>query len=142
MYGLSPVVGWLTDRIGVLAVLATGGVLLVSAAEIAATGAPNDRAQIFAGLFLLGLGWSFALVSGSSLVATGVDPERRVAAQGFTDLAMSALGAFAGIGAGLVLSIQSFGALSHLGAGASVVVVAADLFGHVARRAIPPVPAG
>ena len=137
MYGLSPVVGWMTDRMGALRTIAIGGCILVGAAELAAASSPHEHAQIFAALFLLGLGWNCALVAGSSLVATWVDPDRRVAAQGFTDLTMNALGASAGVIAGLVLGLQSFGALSHLGAIASLVVIGAAILGSRARGARP-----
>jgi MFS family permease len=63
---------------------------------------------MFAGLFLLGLGWSFALISGSALLTESMPVSSRVAAQGFADLAMGSLGAVAAFSSGLVKASAGF----------------------------------
>ena len=63
MYALSPVAGWLADRFGRVAVIVLGQMLLVVA--VAVSGGVPGNAALGTGLFLLGLGWSCALVPGS-----------------------------------------------------------------------------
>lgn len=116
MYALAPVMGWLSDRLGPLAVLVGGlGVLVVAAVAAAASGA--STVVVTTGLVLLGLGWSAATVAGSSIIAAAVPGDGRVAIQGLSDALMSAAGAGGGALAGLVLAAAGYGGLG-LGAGA------------------------
>ena len=66
MYALSPVFGCLADRRGRIPVLAGGAAVLAVAFLVEGTAGPDDVARLSFGLFLLGLGWSAALVSGSA----------------------------------------------------------------------------
>lgn len=72
MYALSPVVGYLTDRLGRRQVIAIGGLILVSSAIISGTAPANNEIQLGIGLFLLGLGWSCTLIAGSTLLSETV----------------------------------------------------------------------
>ena len=58
--------------------------------------------QIFAGLFLLGLGWSFATVAASTMIADHAPLEARTDVQGAADLVMGLTAAAAGGLAGVV----------------------------------------
>ncbi|GAB3688383.1 MFS transporter [Nocardiopsis oceani] len=111
MYALSPVVGWLADRLGRVSVLLAGQVVLLLATAISGTAGHNE-ALVTTGLILLGLGWSFGLVSGSALLAESLTAEARPRAQGFSDLAMNLGGAAAGALSGVVLSTAGFGGLN------------------------------
>ncbi|WP_236567762.1 MULTISPECIES: MFS transporter [unclassified Nocardiopsis] len=111
MYALSPVVGWLTDRLGRVPVLLGGQVILLCAAGVAGT-AGHDGTQVTVGLVLLGLGWSFGLVSGTALLAESLPAGVRPRAQGVSDLVMNLGGAAAGALSGLVLAQAGFGGLN------------------------------
>lgn len=111
MYGLSPVVGWLTDRFGRIPLLLTGQVILLVAAVVSGT-AGHDEALVTTGLVLLGLGWSFGLVSGTALLAESLSADVRPRVQGVSDLSMNLGGAAAGALSGLVLSLAGFGGLN------------------------------
>ena len=113
MYGLSPVVGWLTDRIGPHPVIAVGGVMLLVGSEFASHTDPEHSAGVFTGLFLIGVGWSFGLVASSALIAAEFDGPERVRVQGLADLTMTASGGLAGLGSGLIVSFTDFRTLSH-----------------------------
>jgi MFS family permease len=89
MYALSPVFGCLADRRGRIPVLAGGAAVLTVAFLVAGTAGPHDVARLSCGLFLLGLGWSAALVSGSALLVDAVPPADRLGVQGRADLAVS-----------------------------------------------------
>nr|WP_083678435.1 MFS transporter [Nocardiopsis sp. CNR-923] len=111
MYALSPLVGWLTDRLGRVPVLLAGQGVLLAAVAIAGT-AGDDEARVTLGLVLLGLGWSFGLVSGSTLLAESVSDEARPRVQGLSDLLMNLGGASAGAVSGVVLTQAGFGGLN------------------------------
>lgn len=109
MYALSPVFGWLTDRIGARTTAIVGaGILLL--AIIANLALPSDLAPV--GLALLGLGWSAGTVAGSTLVASAVEPPLRPALQGRSDLVMGLSGAAAGAAAGPVLGVVGYAGLN------------------------------
>lgn len=64
------------------------------------------------GLFLLGLGWSFALVAGSAMLGDSVDPAVRPAVQGTAETAMNVVSAVAAGVSGPILSAIGFGGLN------------------------------
>lgn len=121
MYALSPVFGWLADRVGRVAVLALAGGLLLAAGVLCALARSTDTALLGAGLGLLGLGWSAGLVAGSALLSESVEQPVRAGVQGLADVAMNLSGAVGGIAAGLVVAGASF---AVLGVAAAVLVVA------------------
>ena len=116
MYALSPVMGWLSDRYGRYAVIRLGVLLLLLSALVAGTAAANDAISLGIGLFLLGLGWSATIVSGSTLLAESLDPADRPAAQGASDLMMNGSGALGGVVAGIIIATSSYGVLCAVAA--------------------------
>ena len=124
MFALSPVFGWLTDRIGRRAVIALGIALLVAACAAAGT-AGQSPPRLAAGLLLLGLGWSATLVAGSTLLSDAIPVEGRAAAQGFADLVMGLAGATAGALSGVVVGSWGYPVLALLAAIATVPLMAA-----------------
>ena len=133
MYALSPVVGWLADRLGHARVLYAGGVLLLAAAVVVAGAPGEDSARLTVGLVLLGLGWSCGLVAGSALLVDATPGPSRTAVQGLSDLAMNTGGAVGGILAGAIIGFSSYGALAW--GAAALVVVCAVVAAPLARRA-------
>ncbi|MET4097853.1 MFS family permease [Agrococcus sp. UYP10] len=109
MYALSPVFGWLTDRVGPRATTLLGAAILLSSV-IANLLLGPDLAPV--GLALLGLGWSAATVAGSTIVAGAVVPALRPALQGRSDLVMGLAGAAAGAAAGPLLGLAGYGGLN------------------------------
>ncbi|MEU2163641.1 MFS transporter [Streptomyces chengbuensis] len=115
MYAFSPVMGMLSDRFGRLSVIGLAVALLSVAALLAGTaGASHGRTA--AGLFLLGLGWSAGLVSGSALLTDSVPGPARAAAQGLSDLTMNASAGIGGVMAGLIVAQGGYGLLNLIGA--------------------------
>jgi len=108
MYALSPVMGWLADRLGRIPTIGIGLAILASAMTVAAL-APDDAHGLTAtALGLLGLGWSACLVAGSTLLSRSVPAEIRTSAQGLSDLTMGVLASIAGTAAGPVLAGLGF----------------------------------
>ncbi|MEU0370247.1 MFS transporter [Streptomyces sp. NPDC006283] len=115
MYAFSPVMGWLSDRVGRLAVIGLAAGLLCAAALLAGTAGPS-HGQTAVGLFLLGLGWSAGLVSGSTLLTESVPQPARAAVQGLSDLTMNTAAGLGGAAAGLVVAQAGYGWLNVIGA--------------------------
>nr|BFE81414.1 hypothetical protein GCM10020093_040150 [Planobispora longispora] len=131
MYVLSPVVGWLADRIGRVRVLVLGMALLLVSAVLAGTAGEHGVAQVTAGLTLLGLGWSCGLVAGSAMLTEAVPLERRPAVQGLSDLVMNTCGATGTVIAGVIVETLSYGTL---GAAVAVMVTVTGAWLALGRR--------
>lgn len=112
MFAFSPVVGMLADRLGRAPVLAAGGVILLVALLLCAWAPEGSSWQIFAGLFLLGLGWSCATVSSSTMIADHAPLDARTDVQGAADLVMGVTAAAAGGLAGLIVDQAGYPALA------------------------------
>ncbi|WP_433460787.1 MFS transporter [Micromonospora sp. CA-248212] len=132
MYAFSPVVGWLTDRLGRRAVILGGVGLLLAACAVAGT-AGHHTPRLSVGLVLLGLGWSGTMVAGSTLLSESVSADVRPSVQGFSDLIMGLAGAGAAVLSGFVMQVAGYPVLTLLAAVATVPLVA---------LALRPVPTG
>jgi MFS family permease len=115
MFAFSPVVGWLTDRLGRRPVIFTGIALLLSACALAG-GAGHDPARLAAGLMVLGLGWSATMVAGSTLLSDSIPVDLRASAQGLSDLVMGLAGAMAGAISGVIVAAWGYSTLTLLAA--------------------------
>jgi len=113
MYFLAPIIGWLADRVGPRPLIAVGGLVLFVGAEMASHTSAEDSLGVFIGLFLVGLGWSFGLIAGSSLLTASFPASERAQVQGASDLVMSGSGALAALSAGIVYETGSYHDLSH-----------------------------
>ena len=115
MFAFAPVFGWLADRLGRRPVIVLGIALLLAACAVAGT-AGHDSPRLTAGMLLLGLGWSAAMVAGSTLLSEAVAAEWRPSAQGLSDLTMGLAGAAAGALSGVVVENLGYGILTVLAA--------------------------
>jgi MFS family permease len=134
MYAASPVMGWLTDRVGRVRTVGIGVGILLASLIAAATSPMSPGAtdamdaathvadygarpiQVGIALTLLGLGWSCCVVAGSTLLSESVPGEVRIPAQGTSDLVMGIAAAVAGALAGPVLAAAGYAKLSLLAA--------------------------
>ncbi|MEV7564335.1 MFS transporter [Streptomyces tanashiensis] len=115
MYAFSPLMGWLSDRLGRLSVIGLAVGLIGAAALVAGTaGASHGRTAL--GLFVLGLGWSAGLVSGSALLTDSVPQAARAAVQGLSDFVMNTAAGVGGLAAGLIVSQAGYGPLNAIAA--------------------------
>jgi MFS family permease len=131
MFAFSPLVGWAADRLGRPAVLVTGGVVLLVSLALCGLSPQGTSWQIFAGLFLLGLGWSCATVAASTVIADRTPIDARTDVQGTSDMAMALTAAGGGALAGVIVGELGYPALATFAALLAVAVVVA---GAVTRR--------
>ncbi len=134
MYAFSPLVGKLDDAIGGRRTALAGAATLLLACLITAQAPPGWSAALTAGLFLLGVGWSLTLVSGSTMLTAGVPAAERPGVQGAADLVMGLCGALGGGLSGIVLGTLGYPWLSVLGALVATVLAAVIV---LPRRADP-----
>ena len=133
MFALSPLMGWLTDRAGRLETIMIGFMLLIAAVAVAGLGESSTGA-VAVGLVLLGMGWSAATISGSTLLAESVGREARVAVQGVSDMLMGAAGAVGGAASGLVLGYAGYLGLNLLGGLVGAAFLGAAVVTRTSRR--------
>jgi MFS family permease len=134
MFAVSPVFGWLSDKIGAIPTILIGQATFVLSLVCVALGA-NDTNLVTVGLILLGLGWSASTVAGSALVAQVVTGSARTRVQGRTDLVMNISGAGGGAMAGPVLALIGYAGLAWVALVLVAAVVAAVLL--VTRTGTP-----
>src|SRR5690606_3361030 len=87
-----------------------------AASGLLAAVAPSDSMVVLTiALGLLGLGWNFGLVGGTTLVSDAVPLARRARTQGGIDLGVALAGAAGGLGSGMVVAGTSYAVLSLAG---------------------------
>jgi MFS family permease len=114
MFAFSILSGRLADRIGRGPVIMSGAIILILACFVA----PLSPAfgPITFGLFLLGLGWNFCFVGGSSLLADQLSPNERARTQGFNDLLMGLVAASGSFVSGHVFAAVGYGTMGVISA--------------------------
>jgi predicted MFS family arabinose efflux permease len=137
MFAFAPLVGWLADRGGRPRVLGAGGFLLLMSLGLCSESPEGSSWQIFGGLFLLGLGWSFATVASSTLIADHAPLDARTDVQGASDLVMGLTAATAGGLAGLVVGLWGYATLAVLAIALVLVVLLAALGSARQQRVLP-----
>jgi MFS family permease len=113
MFGLSAVTGYLIDRFGRVAMLLAGAVILIASALLAPL---STNVTILAiALFLLGLGWNFGYVAGSTLLADALQGRERTRVQGVSDALVFLMAGFGSLAAGPLFANGGFAAVSTAG---------------------------
>lgn len=133
MYALSPVMGWLADRLGTVQTL-VGGLVVVTVSVVFTGVSGGSTMVVTIGLILLGLGWSATTVAGSSIIAATVPGVERVSVQGLSDSLMSLAGAGGGAVAGVALATVGYPGLSL--AGGLLTIAGIATFGLVSRQGV------
>jgi MFS family permease len=102
MFAPSFVSGPLIKRVGALPVMFTGALLNFAAIGIALSGVAV--AQFWWSLVILGVGWNFLYISGTTLLTETYRPEERARAQGTNEQAIFTMMAISSISSGLTVT--------------------------------------
>ena len=113
MYIPSLFTGALIGRYGLARVM-LAGVLLMAACSLVAI-VDRHFVHYWAGLVLLGVGWNFLFVGGTTLLTRTYRPAERFKAQGVNDLAVFGFQALASLSEGTVIFRAGWEALNGLG---------------------------
>jgi MFS family permease len=115
MFGFSVVTGRVADVLGRAAAIRIGAGLLIGACLVATEA--HDVFGLALALFLLGLGWNFCFVSGSSLLTDVLRPAERARVQGSNDLLVGLTGAAASLGSGQLFARLGYASMAWIGVG-------------------------
>jgi MFS family permease len=139
MFLPSPLSGWLVDRFGPRAIATASALTLLVAGLLAAAAPSASVITLGLALVLLGLGWNFGLVSGSTVITDAVPLAFRARTQGTVDLVVAVAGACGGVGSGLLVSATSYRTLALLGGLVALAVMPFAALGRprAAREAEP-----
>lgn len=123
MYLPSLVTGILVDKIGRTAMAIAAGATLLLAGVIAATAPTDSIPVLIIALTLLGIGWNFGLISGTTLIVDATNPYTRAKTQGSVDVLIALVGASGGALSGMVLAHSSYTTLSLTGGFLSLLLI-------------------
>jgi len=119
MYAPSIISGWLLDKWG------RGRMILIGACTLflACITAPisPDVVPLGVALFLLGLGWNFCFVGGSTLLADQLSPLERSRTQGANDLMVGLASSFISLSSGVIFNATSYTAMAIVAASLSLI---------------------
>lgn len=107
MFALSPLTGRLLDRHGPQPIMLGGLLTLVTATSLLAAGSSETLPRT-AALFLLGYGWNLCFVGGSGRLASGLEPEQRMRAEGTVDAGVWTAAGVASMASTAVLSAGGY----------------------------------
>jgi MFS family permease len=130
MFAFAPLVGWFTDQLGRPRMIVLGELVQLAAVALAGVSPKGSSWQVFAGLFLLGVGWSFVTIAGATLLTDRTPLASRTDVQGASDLLMGLSAGAAGGVSGLVVGTLGYGSLNALAAVLAAVALGAGLSAH------------
>jgi MFS family permease len=114
MFAPSVFSGWLLDKIG------RGRMILIGACTLflACVTAPlsPDVLPLIISLFLLGVGWNFCFVGGSTLLADQLSPVERSRTQGANDLLVGLASAAISLSSGFIFNATSYTVMTIIAA--------------------------
>lgn len=138
MFALSNVTGKLVQKYGAYLMIAAGGAVLAAASVLA----PIAESAWLLGvaLFLLGLGWNFGFVAGSSLLAASFTGPEKGQAQGAAETLVAAASAIGSLAIGPSFQWGGYLAVSMIGLAATMCMLGVLFWQR--RAAATPAPAG
>ena len=133
MYAFSVVSGRFADTWGRGPLIGVGAVVLVVACLLATLS--TDVTPLAVALFLLGLGWNFCYVGGSTLLSDCLSQRERARIQSVNDFVLTSLAGTGSAVSGVVFSSLGYAMMGYISAGVSLGLVV------LSRRVRPMQPA-
>lgn len=106
MFAPSFVTGIIIARFGAVNVIMVGMVMLAVAAGIAMSGI--EIHHFYTALIILGVGWNFAFIGATSLLASSLEPHERTKMQGFNDTGVALAFTIASFSSGAIVTSFSW----------------------------------
>jgi MFS family permease len=135
MFAFSVISGRLADRWGRTPVILAGAGILILAC-LSATLSPQVLPMSVA-LFLLGLGWNFCYVAGSTLLSDRLTQAERARTQGVNDLLIGLVSAAGGLGSGIVFAAIGYAAMAFVGVAAALIPLTLAAWWTARSRLVP-----
>ncbi|MCM3632825.1 MFS transporter [Paenibacillus camelliae] len=123
MYLPSLITGILVDKFGHILMSYIAGFTLLLSGLLAAFGPGDSMIVLVIALMLLGLGWNFGLISGTTAIVHATPPQIRAKTQGTIDVLIALGGAAGGALSGMVVAQFSYVTLSLAGAFLSLILI-------------------
>ena len=133
MFLPSLLTGRLVDRLGCRTMAVAAAVTLLAAGVVAASAPGDSTAWLAVALVLLGLGWNFGLISGTTFIVDSTEPATRARTQGAVDVLIAIAGAGGGAISGIMVDATSYATLS-MGGGLLALLLVPALVRHHATR--------
>lgn len=121
MYAFSVVSGRFADKWGRGPLIGVGAIVLVVSCLTATVS--TEVAPLAFALFLLGLGWNFCYVGGSTLLSDCLSQAERARIQSINDFVLTTLAGVGSALSGLVFSSVGYAVMGYVSAGVSLVLV-------------------
>jgi MFS family permease len=106
MFVPSFITGTLIKRFGVMTVMSAGVVLCAACIAVALSGV--DLMQFLVSLLLLGVGWNFLFVGGTTLFTQAYEPHEKTSAQAAMDFCIFATMAVTSFGSGALITTRGW----------------------------------
>lgn len=132
MFGLSGLTGWLIDKYGRIAMIVAGALILILSSVM--TPISTSVAYLAAALFLLGLGWNFCFVAGSSLLSDALAANERGRGQGASEVLVALAAGTGSFSTGGMFAQGGITAVSAVGLAFSLALVGILVWFNAAKR--------
>ena len=132
MFAPSFYTGSLIKRFGVLNILLVGVAIMLSCIAIALAGIAVTN--FWLALLLLGVGWNFLYIGGTTLLTETYKPAEQAKAQGVNDMLIFITMAISSFASGMLLEVNGWQTLNHLAIPFVIAVGIAVLWLMVMRR--------
>ncbi|MCM3732788.1 MFS transporter [Fictibacillus nanhaiensis] len=134
MYLPSLITGVLVDKIGRTVMIIASGITLLLAGVIAAIAPSDSMLLLVIALSLLGIGWNFGLISGTTILVDSTESSTRAKTQGTIDVLIALAGASGGAMSGMIVAYSSYTVLSFAGGILSLMLVPVVVYYYGNRK--------
>ena len=132
MFGPSFFTGSLITRFGVLSVMFVGALILYVCVAIALSGI--TVAHFWAAMVLLGVGWNFLYIGGTTLLTESYRPSEKAKVQGINDMIIFVTMATTSFSSGLLLDRNGWDTINYLALPFIFIAVVGLLWMMIVRR--------
>ena len=123
MYLPSLITGVLVDKVGTKVMSIASALTLLLAGIVSAFAPTNSVLWIAIGLSLLGMGWNFGLISGTTIIVQSTSLDIRAKIQGQIDVFIALSGAAGGVLSGIVMAQSNYMTLAIVGGLLSLTII-------------------